>query len=131
MLVRMGGPYPERKADRRLYLDPAARSTLSRHTARAEDLGLSVAPAAGDDSALRIRAKGGARFVEGTGSIPPAPPLPYDPVIDLNLRSACGWLFVSNGYAPIAVIRVDGMAWEQEPGGPRRRVMLYAPISGR
>jgi hypothetical protein len=128
MLVRIGGPYADLRVDRRLFLDPGPRSARSRQTASAAQLGISASPAGGEDSLLRISAKGGTKFVEGTGAIPPTPPLPYDHATDLDLRSACGWLFVSDGNAPIAVIRIAGMAWEQEPGGPRRRVVLYAPL---
>lgn len=137
MVVRVGGPYPTLRADRRLLLDlsgaevqPAGNS--SPQTANAADLGLSASGSAGDDaSGLRIEAKGGIRLVEGTGAIPPAPPLPYDRAVNLDLGSACGWLFVSDGTSPIAVIQIGAIGWEQDPGGPRRWVMLFTPLPSR
>ena len=130
MIVRIGGPYPDLRADKRLFLDPGPPTGDSGgpQSASAEDLGLSAPATTPDEFGLRIGAKGGIRYVEGTGTIPAPPPPPYDNVVNLDLKSACGWLFVSDGASPIAVIQVGGMAWEQEPGGPRRRVMLYTPL---
>jgi hypothetical protein len=130
MIVRIGGPYPDLRADKRLFLDPGLQSESdgAAQPASAQGLGLGVSASPSDESRLRIEAKGGIAFIEGTGVIPAPPPLPYGRAVNLDLGSACGWLFVSDGAAPIAVIQVGGMGWEQEPGGPRRRVMLYTPL---
>lgn len=129
MVVRVGGPYPDLRADRRLLLGTAARSEDPR-AATAKSLGLTASGSAlGDGFGLRMEAEGGIHFVEGTGAIPPPPPLPYGRVVDLDLRYACGWMFVSDGASAIAVIQVGGIAWEQDPGGARRWVMLYTPLS--
>lgn len=133
MIVRIDGPYPDMRADKRLFLDPGppAGDGSGAQPASAEDLGLSAPATSPDEFELRIDAKGGIRFIEGTGTIPAPPPLPYEHAVNLDLGSACGWLFVSDGASPIAVIQVGGMAWEQGPGGPRRRVMFYTPLPKR
>jgi len=125
MLVRVGGPFPGLRADRRLLLGAGANSPND--TAAAE-IGLSGSPVSSGESRIRFQAKGGLRFVEGTGSIPRPPSLPYPQTADIDLGSGCGWLFVGNGSAPIAVIQIGGFGWEQDPGGPRRLVLLYVPL---
>jgi hypothetical protein len=132
MVVRIGGPYPDLRADKHLFLDPGpSTGGGGAQSANAEDLGLSVSDGTSNESKLELEATGGIRFVAGTGAIPAPPPLPYEHGVTLNPGSACGWLFVSDGASPIAVIQVGGMAWEQEPGGPRRRVLLFTPLPRR
>lgn len=131
-LVLVGGPYPGLETNRRLVFadalgpgdaDRVAPPTLAR------DLGLSATGAAvGTGSALRIAATGGIRFVPGTGAIPPAPPLPYPRAVDLDFKRDCGWLFVADGTAAVAVIEARPPSGRQEPGGPWVWSLLYAPL---
>ena len=131
-LVLLGGPFPGLETDRRLVFadrlgpdeaDRAAPPTL------AGDLGLSASGSAfGDGSALRLEAKGGIRFVPGTGAIPPPPPLPYPHAIDVDFVRDCGWIFVSDGEAAVAVIEARPPSGRQDPGGPWIWSMLYTPL---
>ena len=131
-LVLVGGPYPKLATNRRLVFaaalgpgdaDRAFPPTL------AGDLGLSASgPGFGDGAALRIVATGGIRFVPGTGAIPPPPPLPYPHAANLDFSSDCGWLFVSDGQAVVAVIEARPPSGRQDPGGPWIGSMLYAPL---
>ena len=133
-IVRVGGPYPELRADRRLIFDPSGAAASAADKSNPLDtsasyLGLRGSGSAfGDGRVLRIEADGGVRFIAGTGAIPPPPPLPYDRVIELDLGAACGWLFVYHGEKTVAVIEVAPLGWEQDPGQPRRYVMLYTPL---
>lgn len=133
-IVRVGGPYPDLRADRRLIFDPngAAASAADKSQpldTSADDLGLRGSGSAFNDGrALRIEADGGVEFVAGTGAIPPPPPLPYHRAIELDLGADCGWLFVHSGEKPVAVIEVALLGSEQNPGQPRRYVMLYTPL---
>ena len=113
MIVRIGGPYSDLRADRRLVIGSSAAAQLG-------------VTATADDKVLRVEAKGGLRFVEGTGAIPPAPERPYQKSARIDLGT-CGWLFVDDGSSWSAVIQVGSIGWEQDPGGPRQLVLLYAP----
>ena len=115
MIVRVGGPYPGLRADQRLVIGSPTAARLG-------------VTASADDRSLRIQAKG-VRFVEGTGAIPAAPPTPYASSTTLDLRAACGWLFVSDGSAAVAVIQIGSLGWEQDPGQPQRLVLLYTPLT--
>jgi len=133
MIVRVGGPYSDLRADRRLIFDmaasPAKTSDLAPPEATGADLGLRIPDANFDDlTRLQVEAKGGVRFIAGTGVIPSPPRLPYDQKVTLDPVADCGWLFVSDGTRPLAVIQVAPIGWEQAPGGPRRLVMLYTPL---
>lgn len=134
MTVRVGGPYPELRADRRLLFGGNGQAADqsgggSTQASTGDDLGLGVSGTAfTGGSGLRMEARGGIRLVRGTGTVPAPPPLPYDRVVDLDLNSDCGWLFVSDGAAPVAVIQVGPLGWEEDPGQPRRWVMLYTPL---
>ena len=133
-IVRVGGPYPELRADRRLLFTPMGTRSRSANRPQpmngsADDLGLRGSGSAFNDGAtLRIEAAGGVRFVAGTGAIPRAPPPPYERVIELDLDSDCGWLFVRLGEKTVAVIEVAPLSWEQDPGQPKRYVLLYTPL---
>jgi hypothetical protein len=134
MTVYVGGPYAELRADRRLLFGrngrgAAGMKTGYRHEATADELGLRLSGTAFTDGyALRVESKGGVRLVRGSGAIPVPPPLPYDHIVDLDLAADCGWLFVSDGVSPFAVIQIAPLGWEQEPGQPRRWVMSYTPL---
>lgn len=127
-LVLVGGPYPELEIDRRLvFADALGPSDADRTNppTLARDLGLT---ASGDGSALRIEAKGGIRFVPGTGAVPPPPSLPYPDAVDLDFKRDCGWLFVADGKSAVAVIEARPPSGRQEPGGPWVWSLLYAPV---
>ena len=133
-IVRVGGPYPDLRADRRLIFDPSGAAASAADKSNPLDtsasyLGLRGSGSAfGDGRVLRIEADGGVRFVAGTGAIPPPPPLPYDRAIKLDLGADCGWLFIHSGEKAVAVIEVALLGSEQNPGQPRRYVMLYTPL---
>ena len=131
-LVLLGGPYPKLATNRRLVfaaaLDPADADRAFPPTL-AGDLGISAfGSGLGDGAALRIEATGGIRFVPGTGAIPPPPPLPYPRAIELDFKSDCGWLFVSDGKAAVAVIEARPPSGRQDPGRPWTWSLLYAPL---
>jgi hypothetical protein len=131
-LVLLGGPWPRLAANRRLIfadaLDPGD-AERTHPPALARDLGLTASgPAPGDATELRIEARGGIRFVPGTGAIPPPPPLPYPHAVELDFRRDCGWLFVGDGQAAVAVIEARPPGARQKPGQPWSWVMLYAPL---
>jgi hypothetical protein len=131
-LVLMGGPYPQLRADRRLdfaeALGPEDISSRNPPTL-ANELGVSASgPAFGDGSTLRIEARGGVSFVPGTGAIPPAPPLPYAKAVEVDFREQCGWVFVSDGSAPIAVIEARHPSGSQYPGQDWVYSMMYTPL---
>ncbi|MEO6386710.1 MAG: hypothetical protein ABIT16_09460 [Croceibacterium sp.] len=126
MVVRIGGPYAALAVDRLLVFGSAA-GDLGGTPARS--LGVSASgDALGDGRVLKIEAVGGARYVEGTGSVPPAPPLPYGSAVALDTVRDCGWLFIADGTAPVAVIQVRPPSSFQAPGGERQYMMLYAPL---
>jgi hypothetical protein len=131
-LVLLGGPYPGLEPNRRLVFADAlgpGDADRARPPALARDLGLTASgPAFGDGSALRLEATGGIRFVPGTGAVPPPPPLPYPPTVELDFGRDCGWLFVGDGRAAVAVIEARPPGGRQEPGGPWTWTMLYAPL---
>ena len=133
-IVRVGGPYPELRANRRLLFNlngTASKATGKLHPldGSANELGLrSSGSAFTDGLGFHVEADGGVRFIEGTGAIPPAPPPPYERVVELDLGADCGWLFVRFGEKMVAVIEVAPLSWEQDPGQAKRYVMLYTPL---
>ena len=133
-IVRVGGSYPNLRADRRLIFDPngAAASAADKSQpldTSADDLGLRGSGSAFNDGrVLRIEADGGVKFVAGTGAIPPPPPLPYNRAIELDLSADCGWLFIHSGEKAVAVIEVALLGSEYNPGQPPRYVMSYTPL---
>lgn len=134
MIVRIGGPYARLRADRRLVfnLDKTQERPIHADPLRSaseDDLGLSVSSV--DMRIFRFTAVAGLRFVDGTGVIPPPPSSPYIRSVDLDLGSRCGWLFVSDGHSPIAVIEVGGFGLEEGRDGITRLVLLHAPLSKR
>jgi hypothetical protein len=135
--IYVGGPYPGLRVDWRLLFGRDGRGSARmktgfRHEATADELGLRLSGTAFTDGyALRVESKGGVRLVRGSGAIPVPPPLPYDHMVDVDVAADCGWLFVSDGTSPIAVIAVAPLGWEQEPGQSRRWVMLYTPLPAR
>lgn len=135
MTVYIGGPYPELRVDWRLIFGRDGRGAVDMKTGykretTTDELGLRLSGTAFTDGyALRVQSTGGVRLVRGTGAIPVPPPLPYDRVVDLDLAADCGWLFVSDGTSPIAVIGVAPLGWEQNPGQPRYWVMRYTPLT--
>lgn len=134
MIIRVGGPYADIRVNQRLIFQQMSSAAAnadhhSSYLAIVRDVAIQASGGAfADEDDLRIKTDGGVRFVPGTGTIPRAPPPPYDPSVKLDLSSNCGWLFVSNGSAPIAVIRVEHIAWEQNPSRARQWVMLYSPL---
>ena len=133
-LVLLGGPYPRLRADRRLIFADrlgAADGDRAHPPGLAREYGVAAAgPAFRDGSRLRVKATGGIRFVAGTGAIPPAPRLPYAHSVELDFRRDCGWLFVSDGKAPVAVIEARPPSGRQDPGQPWVWSMLYTPLPG-
>ncbi|HET7709779.1 MAG TPA: hypothetical protein VFK50_09645, partial [Sphingomicrobium sp.] len=134
-LVLVGGPYPELAADRRLvFADALGGDDADRvkPPALARDLGLTASgPAFGENgSRLRIDARGGIVFVPGTGAIPAPPPLPYPPAVEIDFNRDCGWLFVGDGAAAVAVVDARPPSGSQDPGGPWVWSMLYIPLPG-
>ena len=133
-IVRVGGPYPELRANRRLIFDPNGAGASAAEKPHppdksANDLGLRGSGSAFKDGrVLRIEADGGVRFIAGTGAIPPPPPLPYDSTIELDLGADCGWLFIYLGERAAAVIEIALLVSEQNPGQPWRYVMFYTPL---
>lgn len=131
MIVHIGGPHGELRADKRIFVGPDVPTTGiaepgSVEAVAEEDLGIRVTGSALDEgTGLRVVAEGGIRFVEGTGAIPAAPPPPYDKVISLDVASDCGWLFVRTDANRVAVIQIRPIGWEQKPGGARKWVMFY------
>ena len=131
-IVLIGGPDPQLKADRRLVFAHALDASdedRARPPALPRDLGITAAgPAFGQGSTLRVEAQGGVKFVSGTGVIPPAPPLPYPRSVEIDFSRDCGWLFVSDGRSPVAVIEVRSPDGRQDPGGPWVWSMQYTPL---
>jgi hypothetical protein len=136
MIVRVGGPYANIRPGHRLVFRHegpanAGAGSAPSYLAKVEDVAIRASGGAFDDEEhLRLETDGGGvRFVAGTGAIPSPPPVPYDQSAELDVRSDCGWLFVSNETSPVAVIQVASFGWQQKPGRPRQWVMLYSPLS--
>ena len=128
--ILIGGPFPGLQAMRRLVFADALQADdedRAHPPTLARDVGLS-GEAFDQDSKLRIRARGGIRFVSGTGAIPPPPPLPYPKSVDLDFGRDCGWLFVSDGKSAIAVVEARTPSGRQDPGEQWRWSMLYTPL---
>lgn len=137
MIVRIGGPFAGLTPDRRVIFEQersfvSKRGLTSPYLAMVGDVELRASGGAfADEDDLRIESYGGVRFVEGTGTIPRPPAMPYDHSVELDLRSNCGWLFVSNGTAVFAVIWVGPLGLEEDRGSPRKWVLLYSALPGQ
>ena len=128
-LVWVGGPNAELQTNRRLVFADALEPDDEDRTAPpalAGTLGLS-GHFADDNSRGRITGKG-VSFVRGTGAIPPAPPLPYAQAVDVDFGADCGWIFVSDGVKPVAVIEARSPSGRQNPGEEWRWSMLFAML---
>jgi hypothetical protein len=131
-LIWVGGPYAALRADRRLIfadtLEDGDRDRVH-PPALAKELGVSTSDWTSDgEPVLRLEATGGVKFVAGTGAIPPPPAMPYSPSVEIDFRKDCGWIFVSDGAKPIAVIEARAPSGSQRPGQPWRWSMMFAPL---
>ena len=132
LLVWVGGPNSNLKFRHRLvFADALGADDKDRAfpPALARDFGLSASGSAfGQGNTLRISAKGGLAYVRGTGTVPATPDANYVSAIDIDLSRDCGWLFISDGKSPVAVIEVRSPGGRQSPGGPWIWSMSFAPL---
>jgi hypothetical protein len=132
MIVRVGGPFAALRADRTLALGPSGPSDDPR-AASAERFGVrATGPAVTQGTGvLRLVADGGVAFVGGTGAIPA---LPADSAFaaaqEVEVGSACGWLFVRTPTGPIA-IEARPPSISQDHGGKPYATMMFAPLPTR
>ena len=131
--IYVGGPYPGLKLTRPLVLNsagtPEAGEIPQDRKVFASELGLSASDQTGDDAfSLSLAAEGGIAFVEGTGSVPSAPALPYEKALDLDLRNECGWIFVAQGGRIVAVIEARPLGISSEAGGYRESTLMFAEL---
>ena len=131
--VFVGSPYPGLRLNRPLILSrngsPPANALDDERRLDAGDLGLSVSRADGSDGAsFTFAADQGLVFVEGTGSVPLPPPLPYPDLLALDLGTVCGWIFVARQGRAAAVIEARAPQHLAMPGGYEEISLLFAEL---